>query len=369
MRRTLWLYPLWAAVSLASAQAQTAPPAAVTPLTYYPVQAPQAGRWSQQNAQVEAVRDAQLAAQVAGAVVQLKVQAGDVVQAGQALLHIDARMAQQGAAASTAQVVAAQAQLEVASKELERQKQLFAKRYISQAALDNAQAQWRASAAQVQALQAQAGVAATQSGLHVLRAPFAGIVASVPTVVGDMALPGKPLLTLYDPQALRITTAVSQEQAQQLRHSPQLQVDIPGVWPQPQAVQPAQLEILPTADAMTHTVPVRVLLSAAQGAIAGAAAGAANAPLTPGMFARLLWHNPGAATAPGDATAGSVWVPQHTVLRRAELTAVYVQGSNGQPLLRQVRVGPVQGDMVEILSGLAPGEQVAEQPHRAAKVR
>jgi len=149
------------------------------PLAWAPVQSSTQAPLQSSDAKVEAVRDATLAAQVAGSIVALRVHAGDRVKAGQELLRIDARMAAQGAAASSAQVAAAQAQAAVATKEYERQQQLFAKNYISQAALDNARAQWQASQAQVKALQAQAGVAATQTGLHVVQAPFDGVVASV----------------------------------------------------------------------------------------------------------------------------------------------------------------------------------------------
>ena len=154
---------------------------------------------------VEAVRSSVVAAQVAGAIVALDVKAGDSVRAGQTLLRIDARAAEQNASASQAQVQSAQALLDVARKDYERQKQLFDKQYISQAALERAESQFKASQAQAAALLAQAGAARTQSGLHVLRAPFAGVVAEVPVALGDMALPGKPLLTLYQPGALRVT--------------------------------------------------------------------------------------------------------------------------------------------------------------------
>ncbi|MEP7301957.1 MAG: biotin/lipoyl-binding protein, partial [Caldimonas sp.] len=79
---------------------------------------------------VEAVRQTVVAAQVSGAVVQLDARVGERVKAGQVLLRIDARAADQNAAASDAQVQAARAALEVASKDFERQKQLFQKNYI-----------------------------------------------------------------------------------------------------------------------------------------------------------------------------------------------------------------------------------------------
>ena len=107
------------------------------------------------DAVVEAVRQTTLSSQVPGAIVSLQVKVGDRVRSGQELLRIDARAAQQNVASSAAQLEAAQAALKVAARELDRQKQLFAKQYISQGALDRAQAQWEAAEAQVQALQAQ----------------------------------------------------------------------------------------------------------------------------------------------------------------------------------------------------------------------
>lgn len=329
---------------------------AATALGYYEVQATGQAGWSSSDAKVEAVRETLLSAQVPGAIVALSVKAGDGVKAGQELARIDARMASQGAAASSAQVAAAQAGLNVAAKEYERQKQLFAKRYISQAALDGAEAQWRAAQAQVSALQAQAGVAATQTGLHSVRAPYSSIVSSVPVNLGDMAMPGRPLLALYDPTALRVTAQLTQGQARQLRAGAGVQVEIAGLTDQRLngqrlSVAASQVQLLPTADPLSHTVPVRVPLPAdLQGAM-------------PGMFARLWWQ--------GDAVdaAQRVLIPATAVVRRAEMTGVYVQGENGKPQLRQVRLGLPQGDMVEVLTGLRVGDQVAREPQMAAKVR
>ncbi len=61
-------------------------------------------------------------------------------------------------------------------------------------------------------------------------------------------------------------------------------------------------------------------------------------------------------------------VPQAAVVRRAELTALYVLDSAGKPVLRQVRLGRPDGDQVEILSGLSAGERVATDPQAAARV-
>jgi multidrug efflux system membrane fusion protein len=299
---------------------------------------------------VEALRQTVIAAQVSGAVVQLTVKAGDRVRAGQVLLRIDARAADQTAAAGDAQVLAARAAQEVAAKEYARQQQLFAQHFISQAALDRATAEHQATQAQVAAQLAQAGVARTQTGQYVVQAPYAGIVAQVPVALGDMALPGRALVEMYDPAALRVTASVPQSAAASWTPAALLRIELPGLpearrWPTPKRV-----EMLPTADPATHTVQVRAELP---DGLEGAA---------PGQFARLWLPQPAGRDA-------SVWVPAQAVVRRAELTALYVLDANGRPLLRQVRLGRSDGDRIEILSGLAAGERVATEPQVAARSR
>ncbi len=299
---------------------------------------------------VEAVRQTVVAAQVSGAVVALEVKAGDVVRAGQVLARIDAHAAEQTVAASDAQVQSARASLEVAIKEFERQKQLFEKKYTSEAALERAEAQFKATQAQVTAQIAQAGAARAQSGFFIVKAPYGGVVAEVPVTLGDMAMPGRPLLTLYDPSALRVIVAVPQTAIAGLPVEPAIKVELPGFSGDPRWITPSRVELLPTVDPGTHTVQVRLELPAGlQG-------------VKPGMFARA--YLPG---QPG--VAARFYVPAKAVVRRAEMTGLYVIDPNGRPALRQVRLGRTVNDTVEILAGVTAGERVAIDPQAAARVR
>lgn len=299
---------------------------------------------------VEALRQTTIAAQVSGAVVELNVKAGDRVAAGQMLLRLDARAAEQNAQASAAQARGARATLEVAAKAFERQKQLAAERFISAAALDSAEAEYKAAQAQAAAQLAQASAASTQSGFYVVRAPYAGVVSEVPVALGDMAMPGRALLTVYDPAALRVAAAVPQSAAATSGDGSAVRVEIPSVREASQRMQtPQSVQLLPAADAATHTVTLRANLTPG---LAG---------LVPGQFARL-WL-PTAA----DARANT-WVPAGAVVRRAEMTGLYVLDTKGRPLLRQVRLGRSEGGRVEVLSGLAAGEKVAEDAQAAARM-
>lgn len=305
---------------------------------------------------VEAVRQTTIAAQVPGAVVELAVKAGERVQAGQLLLRIDARSADQSAAAVDAQVQAARAALDVATREYTRQQKLREKQYISQAALDQAEAQFKATRAQVAAQVAQAGAARTQTGLHTVRAPYAGVVSEVPVQLGDMAMPGRALVTLYDPSALRVTAAVPQSLlgAAQSAPSEAVRIELPGLAGAQQWPAVARVQVLPTVDAATHTVQVRADLAQGLDGVA------------PGMFARL-WLP--IASQSATAAGQRVSVPLSAIVRRAEMTGVYVQGQGGKPLLRQVRLGRVEGDRVEVLTGVAPGEPVVVDPQAAVRAK
>jgi multidrug efflux pump subunit AcrA (membrane-fusion protein) len=89
--------------------------------------------------------------------------------------------------------------------------------------------------------------------------------------------------------------------------------------------------------------------------------------LTPGLFARVRLP----LLAARDAVAGGtvrIVVPAAAVVSRGDLRAVYVADASGSYLLRQVRLGRIHGEDVEVLSGLADGERVALDPVAAARI-
>lgn len=341
--RTLWL--LITALAAGPGTALAATPAAPA-LASVVAEGRNAANEASHDGVVEAVRQTVIAAQVPGAIVALQVKPGDSVKAGQVLARIDSHAADQNALASDATVRAARASLDVASKDFERQKQLYDKNYISQAALERAEAQFKATQAQVAAQLAQAGAAHVEAGFHTVRAPYAGVVSEVPVSLGDMALPGRPLLTLYDPSALRVTAAVPQASAAP-GATALARLELPALPAAQQWVKPLRVTALPAADSATHTVQVRFDLPATPG-------------LVPGMFARAWIPSQGANDA-------RVYVPGKAIVRRAELTALYVINPEGRALLRQVRLGRAAGDRVEVLSGLSAGERVALDPQAAGR--
>jgi len=296
--------------------------------------------------QVEAVTDTKMAAQVAGIIKQVHVKAGDRVTAGQLLIEIDANQARQQQAALQAQADAAKAQLHALTQELERQKKLFAQNYISKGALERIEAEQRATAAQLKAQQAQVQAAQVQTDFFVMRAPYAGVVIDVPAMQGDMAMPGMPLLTLFDPAQLRVgvSVPVSALPAQALTLEQVL------VKHEQENLLLSQIQRLPTADASSQTVRLRITLTNG------------NTGLVPGQSVKVQLQRPQVAQQ------SKILIPAAAVIRRAELTAVYVKSAlQNKPLLRQVRLGAQEGSDVEVLSGLSEGEWIYLDQHVLSK--
>lgn len=332
---------------VASAQAQAS--SVGKPLVAAVVRSGNDAQYYSADGVVEAVRQTVISSQISGAIVNLPVNVGDSFKAGALLVRMDARAANQEANASRAQVDAARAALLVAAKDHERQKQLFAKAYISAAQLERAESQFKSASAQANAQIAQAGAVQTLSGFYLLNAPYAGVVADRPVTLGDMAMPGRALMTVYDPAALRVTATVPQARVAGMIAGQSVKIEFPGLPEAQRWIKASKFTILPVADAATHTVQIRLDLPAA------------TKGLTPGMFARVK------LAVSNTADGAHLYAPAKAVFRRAELTAVYVLNAQGKPLLRQVKAGAVNGSEQEILSGLSAGEQVALDPIAAAR--
>lgn len=295
---------------------------------------------------VEAVRQGDLQAQVAGHITEVLVRSGESVRSGAPLLRIDARAAQALSAAADAQSAGAAAQLVQARAEYARAQKLRASDYISEAAMQRAEAQLRSLEAQAAAAAAQSRATGTQADWYVLRAPYDARITAVNVAVGDEAAPGRTLLQLYAPGAQRIVAQVPEAIARQLQPSAPalLQVDADGG--NATTVTLKEWHRMPAVDAASRSVGIRAELPA-------------DLAVEPGRMLRLL--------LPTAVANRQLMIPASAVIRRSEVDAVYVLDANGAAHLRQVRLGRTEGAQVQVLAGLADGELIATDPQSAAR--
>jgi len=300
---------------------------------------------------VQPVKQSTVSAQASGRIASFVVKAGDKVKAGQLLATIDDREASVGQQRSQAQVDQADADLRNAKANFDRTKDLQAKGFISQAALDTADAQLKSAKAQRDQASAAIRQSSLAQGFTRVTAPFDGWVLQTDAQAGDLAVPGKPLLVIYAPLPLRVVVQVPASRATLVGQAANVQVQageaLPDAW-----ITPSATSVIPSSDPVSQTTEWRLELPAAQ-----------SAGLVPGLQVRVKF------SAPAAANRSLLAVPEQAIVRRGELTAVYVK--NGDVFtLRAVRLGQKLGaDGTEVLAGLKAGDVVALDTVRAAQAR
>lgn len=323
---------------LSAACAFAAEPLATAPAEYRTVAEVYAA-----DAIAEAVRQSTVAAQISGRIVEIRFDVGDRVNKGEVIVRIDEREVSDALATTRAQLAQAQATLTNARANYERTQQLYNQKFVSQAALDKVYSEYRGAQAQYEAAAAVASQAATVRSFATVTAPYSGVVSARHVELGETVTPGKPLMTGFDPSELRVVADIPQFRMPRIDARSAATVEFPAL---DESVKAAGITVLPAADPRSHTTRVRVALPHyVKGAY-------------PGMYARVKF-------AVGEARR--LLIPKGAVVRRTEVTGVYVVSPRGEVHFRQIRLGDhSDGGEVEVLAGLNPGEKVALDPVRAA---
>jgi RND family efflux transporter MFP subunit len=261
---------------------------------------------------------ARVESKINGRISQLLVAPGQSVPRGALLFAIDA-------AETQAKLEQANAVLAQAQKDFERTKPLLASNAISKQDYDAADAKLRVAQSAV----AEAG---TMLGYARITAPFDGVVTRKIADVGDFAMPGKPLLEMESPEGVRFEADVPETLAGNIALGMTLPVKLNAA---SASLNGTVAEIAPVADPGSRTLLVKLDLPRTPG-------------LRSGQFGRVrvpvgVSHNP--------------LVPAQAVAVNGQMEYVRVV-SDGRAHLRIVKSCDRGEGRVEIISGLAPGEQI-----------
>jgi RND family efflux transporter MFP subunit len=290
------------------------------------------------DGRVEAVNQATVSAQTSGRIAELPYDVNDFVEAGAVVMRFTD--AEQRAALDRAQasLAEARARLANAETEFERAEKMIANNTISRSRFDQAKAERDSARARLDAAVAGVETAREQLEYTVVRAPYAGIVSERHVELGELVSPGQPLISGLSLQSLRVNVDVPQSLFHAVRT-----IAKAAVYVNDERIEAESLTFFPVADDAANTFRVRVNLP--DGAVT----------LYPGMFIKVGF-------IVGESQR--LLIPAQAVVRRSELSAVYVVDGDDVSL-RQVRLGRRYGESIEVLAGLAEGETVATEPVRA----
>lgn len=294
------------------------------------------------EAVVEAVHEGTMSAQTSGRISKIYVDVNDYVEKDALLIQLKDTEQQAGLKQAKAQLTQAVARNDDAQSLLERNKKLVEQGTLSQSSYDTSLAQAKSAEAAVKAANAMVEQAQAQVSYTQVRAPYSGIVKARLVEEGESVNPGKALMAGLSLTNLRVVADIPQRFAPQMNHKTDFSVTVNG-----QQIKPSKVTVFPYADPNSHTFKVRADVDTN------------GQNLFPGMWVKL--------NVPMGSES-TLYVPEFAVLKRGELSAVYViQGE--QQILRQVRIGrtlQIDGhNQLEILAGLKAGENIASDAYAA----
>jgi RND family efflux transporter MFP subunit len=300
---------------------------------------------------VRAAQSSQIASQMMGNLVEIRVHEGDRVARGQVLAVIDDAQpraaldrATAGQTAAQQEVTAAESDLRLAEVTYKRYQDLYSKKSVSpqefdeiKTRLENAQA--RRDMSQAAESQARAALAQARTSLEYsrVRAPFDGVVTQKMADAGTLAAPGMPLFTVEDPHRFRLEASVDESNLHFIKVGQPITVRMDALQSE---LAGKVAQIVPAADAASRSFLVKIDLPT-------------NVQLHSGLFGR-------AQISRGEKNA--VLAPASSVVERGQLKAVYVVDASQVAGLRYVTLGNTFGKQVETLSGLDGGEKVVAAP-------
>jgi RND family efflux transporter MFP subunit len=255
-------------------------------------------------------------AKVSGRIDRMLATPGQHVKAGELLAELDVREIQ-------ARLDQANAVREQTESDRKRFADLLAKRAVTQQEFEAVESRARVARAAVTEEETMLGYAR-------ITAPFAGVITRKLADVGDLASPGKPLLEMEDPSALRFEAGVPETIIGRIEPGAKLDVRIGE-----KEMEGTVSEIAPAADPTSRTSLVKLDL-----------------PPTPGLRAGQF----GRVSVPLSESA-VLRVPASAVIRRGQMELLFVL-KDGRAELRLVKTGKQIGDEIEVVSGVEAGEQV-----------
>jgi RND family efflux transporter MFP subunit len=293
---------------------------------------------------VQAYNSAPLYARTNGYVSKWFVDIGSPVKTGQIMAVIDTPDVDQQLAAARADLQTAKANEALASTTSTRWATLLQKDAVSKQEADEKSGDFAAKRAVTNAAAANVSRLVALQGFSRIIAPFAGVVTSRSTQIGQLVSAGagtaQPLFTVSDVSKMRVYVRVPQVYSAELKPGLHAQLTLPEY-----PGRTFDAVMTRTADAVDQqSGTVLVELQAANG----------DGALKPGAYAQVKF--------PITGTSGSVVVPASAILYRSDGTLVATVGPDNKAVLHQIKIGRDMGDTLEVTSGLRKDDRLIDSP-------
>ena len=253
---------------------------------------------------VDARTKAKISSRIMAGIVEAAADAGDRVGSGQILFLLDARDAKARLAQAREALSSAEAALENASLDAGRIERLYDKQAATKQEHDKSRAALRMARASVDSALAAIREAEAALSHAKIVSPIDGRVIDRLADSGDMAMPGKSLMTIYDPSTLRLEVSVAEHLRSNVSLNESMKVSIDSV---AREIEGRVEEIVPASDSSSRSFMVRVSIPETEG-------------VYPGMYGRHLGshgHSPRGGTPDRRSDSGRLRLLPRSKRRRS----------------------------------------------------
>ena len=292
---------------------------------------------------VQADKQSEFAANVAGRITATLVERGREVKQGQVIAVVDSRQAGLSASAAVAQYQAAESQVLLAKQECERADKLFAQAAISQAEHERLKTQCSAQLAQANSARANADIAGKLAADTIIRAPMDGVVGERYINVGEYVQPMTRVASIFAVNPVRISISVPENAVSQIQRGQELSVRVAAWGPRK---FPAVVEYISPA-----------LRQQTRDLIVEAKAKNDDFALKAGMFATIEL-----VIGEEDRTV----VPENALRVDGAVKRLFV-AKDKQAVEMVVRTGVKKDGRIALLDAISPGTKVVISPPPSLK--
>jgi RND family efflux transporter MFP subunit len=275
----------------------------------------------------------QISSRVMGTVTSVDFKQGQFVYAGQTLVTLSNKDFLQKVRASQKSVQEAKQNKILANATYKRYRQLYLQRVITPQQMDEITTRKNVANMQYKQAKAMLSYAKIYYGWTTISAPVSGIVSKKNVEVGDMAMPGYPLLTIENTSSFKINAYVNEKYLGKISIGTPVYISLDN---QNKKIQGVITQIVPSIDPMTRTFLIKIQLNN-------------SAYLKSGLYVKVY--------IPTGQKKG-ILIPTKAVVRKGELIGVYAVNNKGIITYRLIRLGNKYKGLVEILSGLNPGDRI-----------
>ncbi|HAN37368.1 MAG TPA: efflux RND transporter periplasmic adaptor subunit [Chitinophagaceae bacterium] len=273
-----------------------------------------------------------------GTITKVNVNVGDKVQAGQTLAVVNSSDVAAKGAQVDAMIAEAEAHLTNAQKDYDRYTQLYQQQSASAKELDNITLQYQAAKARVAAAKQMRNEVNVNAQYAVIKAPFAGIVSQKNATIGGMATPGMPLFTIEQGGALVAYVGIPESDVQHIQVGNIATINVSAT---NSTYQGKVLELNASSQFTGGQYMAKISITSP------------NANLYAGMYVQVTIPYGKKENSNHNST---IMIPAAAIYRKDQLQGVFTIGANNRAVLRWLRLGKTEGNMVEVLSGLTANE-------------